>query len=116
MKADPRHTAKRKTRPQINDGTRPIVGLNRYREAEDTHPAVNVVRTPRHKKRLQVQRLRQFKRRHRAEAGRALDQLARVVERGGNVFAQLIQTVEHCSLGQITGRLHELVGHYRPTV
>ena len=101
---------------QINDGTRPIVGLNRYREAEDTHPAVNVVRTPRHKKRLQVQRLRQFKRRHRAEAGRALDQLARVVERGGNVFAQLIQTVEHCSLGQITGRLHELVGHYRPTV
>ena len=101
---------------QINDGARPIVGLNRYREADDGHPAVNVVRTPRNKKRLQVQRLQQFKRRHRAEAGPALDQLARVVERGGNVFAQLIQTVEHCSLGQITGRLHELVGHYRPTV
>ncbi len=101
---------------QINDGTRPIVGLNRYREADDRLPGVKVVRTPRHKKRLQVQRLQQFKRRHRAEAGRALDELARVVERGGNVFAQLIQTVEHCSLGQITGRLHELVGHYRPAV
>jgi methylmalonyl-CoA mutase len=101
---------------QINDGTRPIIGLNRYREANDRHPAVNVVRTPREKKRLQVQRLQQFKQRHRAEAGRALDQLARVVERGGNVFAQLIQTVEHCSLGQITGRLHERVGYYRPTV
>jgi methylmalonyl-CoA mutase len=42
--------------------------------------------------------------------------LAKVVEGGGNVFAQLIETVEHCSLGQITARLHELVGHYRPTV
>jgi len=101
---------------QINDGTRPIIGLNRYREGDDSLPGVKVVRTPQHKKKLQVQRLQQFKRRHRAEAGRALDQLARVVECGGNVFAQLIQTVEHCSLGQITGRLHELVGHYRPTV
>ena len=101
---------------QINDGTRPIIGLNRYREADDRQPGVNVVRTPERKKRLQVQRLQQFKRRHRAEAGRALDQLARVVERRGNVFARLIQTVEHCSLGQITARLHEVVGHYRPTV
>jgi hypothetical protein len=32
------------------------------------------------------------------------------------VFEQLIETVEHCSLGQITQRLHEVVGHYRPTV
>jgi len=24
--------------------------------------------------------------------------------------------VEHCSLGQITARLHELVGHYRPAI
>jgi len=92
------------------------IGGVRYREADDRQPGVNVVRTPERKKRLQVQRLQQFKRRHRAEAGRALDQLARVVERRGNVFARLIQTVEHCSLGQITARLHEVVGHYRPTV
>jgi methylmalonyl-CoA mutase len=38
------------------------------------------------------------------------------VEAGGNVFAQLIETVEHCSLGQITGRLQEVVGRYRPSV
>ena len=63
-----------------------------------------------------VDRLAKFKRRHRADTERALDELTKVVEQTGNVFAQLIQTVEHCSLGQITGRLHELVGHYRPTV
>ena len=101
---------------QINDGTRPIIGLNRYRDASNKLPTVNVVRTPRQKKQLQVDRLEKFKRRHRAEAGRALDELTKVVREDGNVFAQLIQTVEHCSLGQITGRLHKLVGHYRPTV
>jgi methylmalonyl-CoA mutase len=101
---------------QINDGLRPIIGLNRYRPARDKPPAVKVVRTARQKKQLQVDRLAKFKRRHRAETERALDELTKVVRQGGNVFAQLIQTVEHCSLGQITGRLHELVGHYRPKV
>jgi methylmalonyl-CoA mutase len=38
------------------------------------------------------------------------------VESGGNVFAELINTVETCSLGQITEALHSTVGHYRPTV
>jgi len=101
---------------QINDGTRPIIGLNRYRDANAKAPAVKVVRTPRRKKQLQIERLERFKRQHRSEAGRALDDLAQVVRQGGNVFAQLIKTVERCSLGQITARLHELVGHYRPTI
>jgi methylmalonyl-CoA mutase len=101
---------------QINEGVRPVIGLNRYRQREDSGPAVAVVRTPRARKQLQVDRLQRFKRRHRRQAGPALDRLAVVVERGGNVFAELIQTVEHCSLGQITGRLHELVGRYRPMV
>ena len=101
---------------QINDGSRSIVGLNCYRAVTDQMPAVKVIRTPPHKKELQVARLEKFKRRHRVPCERALDELTQVVEKDGNVFAQLIQTVEHCSLGQITGRLHQLVGHYRPTV
>ena len=54
--------------------------------------------------------------RHAADAERALDALAKVVESGGNVFAELINTVEHCSLGQITTRLQETVGRFRPMV
>jgi methylmalonyl-CoA mutase len=42
--------------------------------------------------------------------------LAKVVESGGNVFAELINTVEHCSLGQITDRLTDVVGKFRPMV
>lgn len=101
---------------QIHDGTRPVIALNRYRNPDAAPPEVKLIRTPRASKQRQLDRLAQFKRRHRRQAERELDELARVVEKGGNVFAQLIQTVEHCSLGQITGRLHEIVGHYRPTI
>ena len=101
---------------QIADGTRPIIGLNRYRSSTGNIMEPKVVRTPRRKKQFQVDRLQKFKRQHTAKAGPALDALAHAVESGGNVFAELIKTVEHCSLGQITGRLFEIVGRYRPSV
>jgi methylmalonyl-CoA mutase cobalamin-binding domain/chain len=109
-------TAAHRYEQQIADGTRPIIGLNRYVTPADKLSGPKVVRTPRSKKQLQVDRLRKFKLRHAAKSDRALDSLARVVEGGGNVFAELIKTVEHCSLGQITGRLFELVGRFRPSV
>jgi len=99
---------------QVNSGERPIIGLNRY--ASNGHPEVGVVRTPAKKQRLQVTRLKKFKNLNANRAGQALDELSKVVESGGNTFAQLVETVEHCSLGQITHRLHELVGHSRPAV
>jgi methylmalonyl-CoA mutase len=102
---------------QIYEGVRPIIGLNRYRD--DSRAGAQereIVRTPRAKKKLQADRVKQFKRRHARRAGPALDRLAAVVESGGNVFEELIETVEDCSLGQITARLHELVGRYRPSV
>ncbi len=108
--------AARRYEQQINDGTRPVIGVNRYRGRNEDPSALHVVRTPAVRKREQVRRLKEFKRRHAVQAARELDALGKVVERGGNVFAQLIQTVEHCSLGQITARLHELVGVYRPTI
>jgi methylmalonyl-CoA mutase len=101
---------------QINDGSRPIIGLNRYQNEGIDFPKVNVVRTPHGKKKQQVERLREFKRRHANDSPQALDALSAIVEGGGNVFAELIKTVEHCSLGQITRRLQELVGRYRPTM
>jgi methylmalonyl-CoA mutase len=103
---------------QIHAGVRPIVAGNKYRNGADGADArdVRVVRTPRKKQQLQIERLRAFRRRNARTAGRALDDLFRVVESGGNTFAQLIETVEHCTLGQITRRLQETVGQYRPTI
>ncbi len=101
---------------QIYDGTRPVIGLNRYANPDEHFPEVSMIRTPKEAKQRQLDRLHDFERRHAADAECALDALAAVVENGGNVFAELIDTVEHCSLGQITTRLQETVGRFRPMV
>jgi methylmalonyl-CoA mutase len=101
---------------QIHEGTRPIIGLNRYRNGSDDIPEVKLLRTPRAKQQLQVDRLAKFKRKNAEKAKRALDTLAEAVERGENCFPTLLAAVEVCSLGQITGRLQEVVGRFRPTV
>jgi methylmalonyl-CoA mutase cobalamin-binding domain/chain len=100
----------------INDGTRPIIGLNRYGHRAANLPEIKVIRTPRAKQHLQIARLKKFKHAHRAQAPKALDRLSEVVKSGGDVFAELLQTVEHCSLGQITSRLQQDVGRFRPMI
>jgi methylmalonyl-CoA mutase len=101
---------------QIYEGTRPIIGLNRYRNGSDDIPEVKLARTPRKKQQLQVDRLAKFKKKNAGKAKRALDRLAGVVDRGENCFPTLLEAVEVCSLGQITGRLQEVVGRFRPMV
>ena len=101
---------------QIYDGTRPIIGLNKYRNGADDVPEIKLARTPRAKQQLQVNRLAKFKKQNVAKAKRALDKLVDVVERGENCFPALLETVEVCSLGQITSRLQEVVGRFRPMV
>ena len=101
---------------QIYDGTRPIIGLNRYRDGDDEAPEVKLARTPRAKQQLQVDRLRKFKKKNAENARRALDKLAKVADAGENIFPALLEAAEVCSLGQITGRLQEVVGRFRPMV
>jgi methylmalonyl-CoA mutase len=100
---------------QIYDGTRPIIALNKYRN-EDDAPEVKLSRTPRSKQQLQIDRLTKFKKKNAEKSKRALAQLADVVERGENCFPTLLEAVEVCSLGQITSRLQEVVGRFRPMV
>jgi len=109
-------TAAHRYETQINQGIRPIIGWNRFGDRSASLPDVKVVRTPPSRQQLQIDRLQKFKRTHRDEAARALDRLSKIVESDGNVFAELLRTVEHCSLGQITGRLQEIVGRFRPTM
>jgi methylmalonyl-CoA mutase len=101
---------------QIYNGTRPIIGLNRYREDAEGIPEVKLARTPRKKQQLQVDRLVKFKKKNADKAKRALDKLADVVEHGENCFPMLLEAAEVCSLGQISGRLQEVVGRFRPMV
>src|SRR6184192_767748 len=109
--------AAHKYEQQIYDGTRPIIALNKYRNGNDEDmPEVKLSRTPRKKQQLQVDRLAKFKKKNADKSKRALDKLAAVVERGENCFPVLLEAAEVCSLGQITGRLQEIVGRFRPMV
>jgi methylmalonyl-CoA mutase len=101
---------------QIETAIRPVIGLNRYKNPDGEWPDVRMIRTPKEKKQIQRNRLQDFENLHAAFRDRSLDRLANVVEQGGNVFEELISTVEHCSLGQITERLCQIVGKFRPMV
>jgi len=109
-------TAAHRYEEQIYDGRRPIVGLTRYRDPNEKPPVIELVRTPRKKQELQVNRLKNFKKQNAGKAEKALDKLARVVESGGNTFPALLEAAEVCSLGQISARLQDLVGRFRPMV
>jgi methylmalonyl-CoA mutase len=67
-------------------------------------------------KRQQLERLRDFQRRHAAERPVALAELQRVALEGGNTFDALMRAVRHCSLGEITDALYEVGGRYRRNV
>jgi len=100
---------------QIYSGERPVIGLNKYK-SDEPMPSVPLARTSPKKQRLQVARLKAFKKKNAAKAPAALQKLENVARSGGNVFAELVNTVEVCSLGQITACLMGVVGKFRPMV
>lgn len=100
---------------QIMDGSRPVIAVNRYRGSASA-PEPSLARIPDARKQQQFDRLRAFKAKNEHRAPAALENLSRVVREGGNVFTELIRTVDCCSLGQITRTLQEVVGKFRPMV
>ena len=64
-------------------------------------------------KESQLRRLAEFKKRNEKEAMAALERLQKVALAGENIFAELMNTVRVCSLGQITQALFEVGGQYR---
>jgi methylmalonyl-CoA mutase cobalamin-binding domain/chain len=109
-------TAAHRYEQQIYSGVRPIIALNKYRNDTEEMPEFELARTPRAKQQLQVDRLKQFKKKNAAKAEKALDKLAAVVETDENCFPALLEAAEVCSLGQISERLQEVVGRFRPMV
>jgi isobutyryl-CoA mutase len=97
-----------------HDGTLPIVGVNTFLDANDNqHAVAPLFRASDEEQRGQVDAVRAFQVRHAAEAPEALRRLQAVAAGGGNVFAELLETVQVCSLGQITHALYEVGGQYR---
>ncbi|HOZ45944.1 MAG TPA: methylmalonyl-CoA mutase family protein [Candidatus Hydrogenedentes bacterium] len=99
------------------DGSLPIIGVNTFINAHEDLEAVtsrlDLARATEEEKQSQLDRLRAFHKCHAGEAPEALQRLKKVALSGGNIFAELMETVRSCSLGQITEALFEVGGQYR---
>ncbi|HOD16595.1 MAG: methylmalonyl-CoA mutase family protein [Spirochaetes bacterium] len=100
-----------------HSGELPIVGVNAFLDGETSHggetTAVELARATEDEKLSQLRRLEAFKQRNAKEAPAALALLQQAALSGTNIFAELMNTVRHCSIGQITGALYEVGGQYR---
>ncbi len=100
-----------------HSGEYPIVGVNTFRNPnanfDDANAALELIRASDEIKQDQLNRLAGFHERHKEEAPAALASLKKAALRGDNLFAELIETVKSCSLGQITTALYEVGGQYR---
>jgi methylmalonyl-CoA mutase len=98
-------------------GKMPIIGVNTFRDpdadGEQLSEAVELARATEEEKQSQLKRLADFKKRHEKEAPAALERLQKVALSNGNIFAELMDTVRVCSLGQITQALYDVGGKYR---
>jgi methylmalonyl-CoA mutase len=98
-----------------HSGELPVIGVNTFcnpnPEAE-TCPD-RLVRSSESEKRQQLAQLRSFHARHARHAPDRLRRLQEVAVRGGNLFAELMESVKVASLGQISQALFEVGGRYR---
>ena len=103
-------------RRALRDGERRIVGVNYLTSRGSERPRGELVHIPMKAKRAQAARTRAFKREHAAEAAAALERLQAAAVSDANVFAALIDAVEHATVGQITHALWEVWGRFRPSM
>jgi len=102
-----------------HDGSLPIVGVNTFLDpdaADEPPRTVELARATEAEKQSQLDRLHAFHAAHRDEAPAALAALQKAAADGGNVFAELMNAVRCCSLGQISDAFFEVGGQYRRNV
>ena len=100
-----------------HSGDYPIIGVNTFRNPEanfaEENATLELARASDDDKNEQLRRLAEFQSAHRQQSPQALEELKQAALKGDNIFEQLMKTVRHCSLGQITNALYEVGGQYR---
>jgi methylmalonyl-CoA mutase len=101
-----------------HSGELPIIGVNTFRNPypDDEEHVVELARATEEEKKSQLQRLENFKQRHRVEAQEALQRLREAARNNENVFDVLMDAARVCTLGQITEAFFEVGGQYRRNV
>jgi methylmalonyl-CoA mutase len=100
---------------QKHTGELPLVGVNTFlsKNGSPTILPTEVIRSTTEEKEQQIINLQAFWKRNENFSAEKLKQLKAIALQNGNLFAELMETVKYCSLGQITNALYEVGGKYR---
>ena len=97
-----------------HDGSLPIIGVNTFKNPKgEQEYKIELARSTDEEKKSQISRLRKFQERNKDQSAQALQAVRKATVNNENVFAELINTVKYCSLGQITNAFFEVGGQYR---
>jgi len=98
-----------------HSGELPIVGVNTFlnKKGSPTVLPGEVIRSTTEEKDQQIQNLLAFKKRNQTNSAAMLKRLQQTAVTNGNLFAELMETVKYCTLGEITHALYEVGGQYR---
>jgi methylmalonyl-CoA mutase len=98
-----------------HSGELPVVGVNTFESPapEEVRRPATLMRSSDDEKQAQLATLAALHQRFASRTPAALLRLQQIALEGGNVFAELMETVKVASLGQITEALFEVGGQYR---
>ncbi|MEI6091115.1 MAG: fused isobutyryl-CoA mutase/GTPase IcmF [bacterium] len=100
---------------QKQTGEYPIIGVNKFvnEKPENLYDQMTITRASDEEKKDRLISLEKFKEANKDKVDGALAKLKKVALNNGNIFEELLDTVECASLGQITQTLYEIGGKYR---
>jgi methylmalonyl-CoA mutase len=99
-----------------HDATLPIIGVNTFLSKDDkdvNEQKMELIRSSESEKKQQIANLKTFISVNQKNATDSLQKLSNKAQKRENLFEELMETVKHCSLGQITSTLYEVGGQYR---
>ncbi len=98
-----------------HSGELPIIGVNTFlsKEGSPTILPGEVIRATEAEKNAQLETVRRLHRANAEQAAAALKRLQQAAIHNQNMFAELMEAVKVCSLGQITQALFDVGGQYR---
>ncbi|HEU4719276.1 MAG TPA: methylmalonyl-CoA mutase family protein, partial [Bacteroidia bacterium] len=96
-------------------GEYPLIGVNTFLSSKGSPTILpkEVIRATKEEKEYQIAMLNNLHKANAEKSKEMLKKLQDVAVKNGNVFAELMETVKYCSLGQITEALFEVGGQYR---
>lgn len=104
-----------------HSGALPIVGVNTFVDPKTLEqgyvpPKIELARATPEEKNLCLDRTNSFKKQHKPDAERGLENLRHAALSGENIFEALMSAARHCTLHQMTEALFEVGGQYRRNI